>query len=239
MNNTEDECAGCGKKREEMKKCSRCKEVKYCAKECQVQDWRMHKLVCCPDSMGEDIDRDLAEFSAMCRPQYKSLRRYVRPYLTRSESSQEGWRKRFVSSNPWPSKQVVEHYLKTHEFAQGDGLKMLRFYNHSLAKELYNAGGVPDLVESMVALRRVGWKIQAHGESVAGKGNCDGIMTCMWTHFYTLDEITRLGGIMPSPPCQLTFRLEVVWDGIGPWSAEQDEATAAAAFQELLGNTSL
>ena len=48
---TEDECAGCGKKGK--KKCGRCMEVKYCTRECQVADWRMHKLVCCPDSLGE------------------------------------------------------------------------------------------------------------------------------------------------------------------------------------------
>ena len=171
------------------------------------EDWRMHKLVCCPDSMGEDIDRDLAEFSAMCRPQYKSLRRYVGPYLTRSNPSHEGWQKRFVSSNPWPSKQFVEHYLKTHEFAQGDGLKMLRFYNHSLAKELYNAGGVSDLVESMVALRRVGWKIKAHGESVAGKGNREGIRECMWVHHKTLGHIADVNGVPNFPWTCLQFAM--------------------------------
>ena len=158
------------------------------------------------------------------------------------DAIQEREQKRFVSSNPWPSKQVVKYHLgKTplHVRVSSFGEWWLIYYNHSLAEELYNAGGVADPTKRRVALRRVGWKIKAHGESFAGKGNCDGIMTCMWTHFYTLDEITRLGGIMPSPPCQLTFRLECIWDGIGPWSAEQDEQTAAAAFQELLGNTSL
>ena len=36
MAKAEEECAGCGKEFAEMKKCSRCKEVKYCARECQV-----------------------------------------------------------------------------------------------------------------------------------------------------------------------------------------------------------
>ena len=218
MANTEDECASCGKKGK--KKCGRCMEVKYCSRECQVGDWRMHKVVCCPDSMGEDIDRDLAEFSAMYRQQYKSLRRYVGPYLTRSKPSQEGWRKRFVSSNPWPSKQVVEHYLKTHEFAQGDGLKMLRFYNHSLAKELYNAGGVSDPVERRVALRRVGWKIKAHGERVAGERDLRGIRRCMLLHFCLLGVIIKRS-VTPSQASDFNnvfvARLIWAWDGIGPW----------------------
>ena len=45
MANTK-ECAGCGKEFEEMKKCSRCKEVKYCVRECQVQAhlWKLFSL---------------------------------------------------------------------------------------------------------------------------------------------------------------------------------------------------
>ena len=49
MANTADECAGCGKKCE--KQCSRCKEIMYCSRDCQVADWRIHKLACCPYSM--------------------------------------------------------------------------------------------------------------------------------------------------------------------------------------------
>ena len=44
MENTMEECTGCGKKFEEMKKCSRCKEVKYCDRECQVRDCRNKSL---------------------------------------------------------------------------------------------------------------------------------------------------------------------------------------------------
>ena len=38
--------------------------------------------------------------------------------------------------------------------------------------------GVSDRVKQMVAFRRVGWKVKAHGESVAGSGNREGIMRC-------------------------------------------------------------
>lgn len=32
---------------EEFKKCSKCKEMYYCGKDCQVEDWKNHKKVCC------------------------------------------------------------------------------------------------------------------------------------------------------------------------------------------------
>ena len=27
-------------------KCSRCKDVYYCSKECQKKDWKLHKIIC-------------------------------------------------------------------------------------------------------------------------------------------------------------------------------------------------
>jgi hypothetical protein len=37
-------CQTCGK--EGYKKCSRCEEVYYCGRECQIKDWQKHKAVC-------------------------------------------------------------------------------------------------------------------------------------------------------------------------------------------------
>ena len=145
MANTE-KCAGCGKKKEEMKKCGRCLEAKYCTKDCQVADWRMHKVACCPEPMGEYIDDELAAFGDFCTP-----------YLARmGEEQEDSGLKRFVSSNPWPSKEEHLACLRSYKFfklmsemARGrnsffdmdDGA---RFYNHALGKELYNAWGVTD-----------------------------------------------------------------------------------------------
>ena len=33
-----EECSGCGATNASMKKCSRCKTVKYCDRQCQVKD---------------------------------------------------------------------------------------------------------------------------------------------------------------------------------------------------------
>ena len=44
---TPDKCGSCGLPKPDMKKCSRCKTVVYCSKECQIKDWKAgHKHAC-------------------------------------------------------------------------------------------------------------------------------------------------------------------------------------------------
>jgi hypothetical protein len=44
--NKEIMCNFCSKTERALQACSRCKNVKYCCKECQVKDWKSHKAVC-------------------------------------------------------------------------------------------------------------------------------------------------------------------------------------------------
>ena len=39
-------CQGCGSLSEDLKKCSRCKKVSYCSRECQKGHWKVHKKQC-------------------------------------------------------------------------------------------------------------------------------------------------------------------------------------------------
>jgi hypothetical protein len=39
-------CGKCGREAEKMQKCSVCKLVRYCSRECQRQDWKEHKKSC-------------------------------------------------------------------------------------------------------------------------------------------------------------------------------------------------
>jgi len=43
---TKRECNYCKKGERRMKKCSRCKLIRYCSRECQGADWIEHKSVC-------------------------------------------------------------------------------------------------------------------------------------------------------------------------------------------------
>ena len=40
------ECEVCGDSHEKLKKCGRCKLVRYCSEECQTEDWAEHRHIC-------------------------------------------------------------------------------------------------------------------------------------------------------------------------------------------------
>ncbi|XP_048738253.1 uncharacterized protein LOC125652855 isoform X2 [Ostrea edulis] len=40
------ECRTCNKRKKTMKRCTRCRLVYYCSRECQTTDWPIHKTVC-------------------------------------------------------------------------------------------------------------------------------------------------------------------------------------------------
>ena len=42
-------CAACGAKQQIMKRCTRCKAVVYCSRDCQTSDWQTHRLLCGPN----------------------------------------------------------------------------------------------------------------------------------------------------------------------------------------------
>lgn len=44
---TKDEfCHKCHKKREELKKCAKCRCAMYCSRDCQINHWKHHKKQC-------------------------------------------------------------------------------------------------------------------------------------------------------------------------------------------------
>ena len=43
------QCASCGVKNQVMKRCTRCRAVVYCSKECQAKHWQLHKFLCGPN----------------------------------------------------------------------------------------------------------------------------------------------------------------------------------------------
>lgn len=43
---TNQGCSTCNKKPEKIYKCAKCGVAKYCSKECQIEDWKIHKVNC-------------------------------------------------------------------------------------------------------------------------------------------------------------------------------------------------
>lgn len=56
-----NECHNCGKSPEKLYECSRCKRVRYCDKQCQLQARPLHRLCCTPPSAPPNDD-ELLQF---------------------------------------------------------------------------------------------------------------------------------------------------------------------------------
>ncbi|KAK7681331.1 hypothetical protein QCA50_015422 [Cerrena zonata] len=41
-----DSCGSCGKREVKLSRCSKCKKVAYCGRDCQTADWKSHKAAC-------------------------------------------------------------------------------------------------------------------------------------------------------------------------------------------------
>lgn len=50
-------CAYCYKDCKHISKCSKCLKRNFCSKECQIKDWKIHKLFCCKSGkLNHDVE---------------------------------------------------------------------------------------------------------------------------------------------------------------------------------------
>ena len=138
--------------------------------------------------------------------------------------------KKYISTNPWPAERLVwefihnKHGRYTH---RSPWIKTYgpRYYNHSLGKELYEAGALTDGAAERTEYRRVGWKIKAYAEFVTGKNAPqEEILECMRAYIHILNHVICGGKLLPLPGRMhpvvfMTRIIEFAWDDIGLWKA--------------------
>ncbi|KAG2386673.1 hypothetical protein C9374_002417 [Naegleria lovaniensis] len=78
-------CAFCNSHSETMSKCSKCKTVIYCGKQCQIKDWRNHKVFCNSLTTDYTIVCDLAKAKTIEKKEFFSNLAQSSTYMTRQE----------------------------------------------------------------------------------------------------------------------------------------------------------
>lgn len=71
------DCAYCHKTEEHLRRCSRCKRVFYCSKECQQKDWPSHKPTC---QLPKSENEELSEQERMLKLHHQEFRSIISKY---------------------------------------------------------------------------------------------------------------------------------------------------------------
>ncbi|XP_045206626.2 uncharacterized protein LOC123558843 [Mercenaria mercenaria] len=61
--NVDTRCSTCNKQMKIMKRCTRCKSVMYCSRDCQIKDWPVHQSVCEPSRKSGYLRNDNSIFN--------------------------------------------------------------------------------------------------------------------------------------------------------------------------------
>jgi len=96
-------CAKCGKTGSGFSKCSRCKEVYYCCRDCQKEDWSNHKADCVrPEDKPKYTEDDVVGF-VECES-FEDCRNYLQKHLAiiNKEVSDEMFQKGYLALKTHP-----------------------------------------------------------------------------------------------------------------------------------------
>ena len=134
----------------------------------------------------------------------------------------------FVLAHPWPNSTSIVKFIQENAKMRGVfeemDIKGPEFYNHDLAKELWESNTILDYVERKKKYRTIGWKIQVHADSLITESE-NKVMKCMQTFFYLHQHVMCGPGIFPDKGKQnkpkelwgLARMIDASWDEVGPW----------------------
>ena len=137
----------------------------------------------------------------------------------------------FVLAHPWPTSTLIVEFVRknaeTRSVFEELDIIGLEFYNHNLAKELWESNAILDYVNRMVKYRNVGWKIIVHANSLITERSQidDELMKSLHTFYYLHQHVMCGPGIFPAKgklqkPIELwgiAGMIESAWDELGPW----------------------
>ena len=141
----------------------------------------------------------------------------------------------FVLAHPWPNFQSITKFIRKNAKIRGEfeklDIKGAEFYNHDLAKELWDSGTILDYVERMKKYRTIGWKIKVHADSLITESE-NKLTKNLNTFFYLHQHVMCGQGIFPAKVIKgkqnkpkglfgVSALIDEAWDQVGPWVTGQ------------------
>ncbi len=74
---TSDKILNSDDKKKNLLRCSGCKKVQYCGKECQLKDWKVHKVECKKVTNSNSVNQGSSKISDATRDEQKVVKRQL------------------------------------------------------------------------------------------------------------------------------------------------------------------
>ena len=207
-----DVCNFCGT--EATLRCIRCRKARYCCKEHQSKDWKVHKLSRC--HLDAQSEEEVTQFVQEHATRFENCDPET---LEQCNLERKGVRD-FVVSHPFPTEEVVRNYIANGRDHRYDIRSKQGLFSYHLAKRLYDAGAINDHLEKSKEIRRVGYLLTKHSNMPLEK---------MQLHFYLVQYIMcgqevfpgerESYGLMVPPVYGYAKEVESCWNCVGGWMA--------------------
>ena len=206
------------------------------------------------EKLGKYIHEDISKFGAKLMKNWENDDFQEQQFEVQQNLKQSC---DFVLAHPWPSSTSIVKFIRKNAKMRGVfeemDIKGPEFYNHDLAKELWESNTIMDYVERLIKYRTIGWKIKVHADSLITESE-NKVMKCMQTFFYLHQHVMCGQGIFPEKGkqnkpkalwgltgmieahSQMRLWMEAAWDEVGPWR-HWAKMGKKCKFWEIAGNS--